>query len=122
MPPKKSHKPKEEKVENQEPEVPISECMFKIAMELMHEGGHYMKIKYNWIQVQNDAIDFPVTDTGFLKDWNLIQIEGEEPIQQEADQQVDNKGKQAAPSKKAPPPKQGAPKGALEEITDNRPR
>jgi len=63
-----------------------------------------------------------VTDTGFLRDWNLIQIEGEEPVQQEADQPVDNKGKQAAPAKKAAPPKQGAPKGALEEITDNRPR
>ena len=58
-------------------------------------------------------------DTGFLKDWNLIQIEGEEPVEQVQDADPKAAGKKAAPPKGAPPPKAG---GALEAITDNRPR
>jgi hypothetical protein len=56
-------------------------------------------------------------DTGFLKDWNLVQIEGEEPVEAAVE---DPKAKG-----KAPPAKGGAKGGAaatLEEITDNRPR
>ena len=55
-----------------------------------------------------------------MKDWNLIQIEGEKPVEvQVLDDPKTVKGK-------APPPKGGAPQknapGALEDITDNRPR
>ena len=45
-------------------------------MELQHEAGHYLKIKYDWINVaaagDSKEITFPVVDTGFLKDWNLL--------------------------------------------------
>lgn len=63
-----------------------------------------------------EAINFPVHDTGFLKDWNLYQIEGEEPIVQE---EVDPKAKAAA-KKPSDAKKGGASK--LEEVADNRPR
>ena len=51
-----------------------------------------------------------------MKDWTLIQIEGEEPVDQAAAEDPKAKGK--------PPPKGkgGGDKSALEEITDNRPR
>jgi hypothetical protein len=62
-------------------------------------------------------------DTGFFKDWNLIQIEGEEPVPKDEEVAVaaDPKAK-AAPAKK--PAGKPAPGGkvTMEEITDNRPR
>ena len=88
-------------------------------MEMNHIGGHYLKIKYDWINVvpgePKPEITFPIIDTGFLKDWNLVQIEGEDPV---PDEPVDPKAK--APAKKVEPKKGQAAK--LEEITDNRPR
>jgi hypothetical protein len=56
-----------------------------------------------------------------MKDWTLIQIEGEEPIPQTPPEE---EKKDAKAAKKAPPPKAAdkKPAGALEEITDNRPR
>ena len=91
-------------------------------MEAKQEGGHYFKVKYEWISIQGpDQIDFQKIDSGFFRDWQLIKIEGEEPKPVE---EVPVKG---APAKKPAPGGGGAkpdPKkgGALEEITDNRPR
>lgn len=51
---------------------PTNTCDFKIQIEVKHESGHYLKVKYDWIHaVVGDPITFPVVDTGFLKDWNL---------------------------------------------------
>lgn len=92
---------------------------FKVQFELKQEAGHYHKVKFDWLQVEGDGttISFPLTDTGFLKDWTLVQIEGEEPLPPEPEI-PDPK------AKKAQPPKKDAAKnkGVLEEITDNRPR
>ena len=54
-----------------------------------------------------------------MKDWTLIRIEGEEPVEA-VQEDTKDKGKGA----KAPAAKGGAKGGAttLEEITDNRPR
>ena len=99
--------------------VPKNECQFKIIFEVKQEAGHYFKLKFDWIAVQGDVIDYPKHDSGFFRDWNLIKIEGEEPKPVEAE--VPQKG--AAQAKKAPPAKPDPKKGgALEEITDNRPR
>ena len=53
-------------------------------MEVKHEDGHYIKVKYDWINVATNGetkeVTFPIVDTGYFKDWNLLQIEGEEPI------------------------------------------
>lgn len=81
-----------------------------------------MKVKYDWIHVVQGAetkdITFPLIDSGFFKDWTLLQIEGEEPVVHE---EVDPKAKGAAAGKKPPvDPKKAASK--LEEITDNRAR
>ena len=99
-------------------------------MEVKHEGGHYFKVKYNWIQPgpvptpatpatpesekpKQEFTDMPI-DTGFLKDWNLVCIEGETPVEAVPE---DPK------AKKTPAPKdKGKAGGQLEEITDNRPR
>jgi hypothetical protein len=106
--------------------IPKNECQFKIIMEAKHEGGHYFKIKYEWLSVSGDQIELAKNDSGFLKDWTLLQIEGEEPKPAETAAPVDPKAAGAA-AKKAPPPaaKPDPKKGggaALEEITDNRPR
>ena len=53
-----------------------------------------------------------------FKDWNLIQIEGEEPVAAEEEKDKVDAKKPAA--KKGNDPKKPAAK--LEEITDNRPR
>ena len=91
-------------------------------MDLKHEAGHYHKIKYDWIAIDKDEeVSFPVTDTGMLKDWNLVQIDGEEAVAvEEVDKEKPDGGKKAPP-KKAADPKKG-PTGKLEDITDNRPR
>jgi hypothetical protein len=91
-------------------------------MEAKHEGGHYFKIKYEWISVNGDVIEMQKLDSGFLKDWTLLQIEGEEPKPPEpvvADPKAAAKKPPAAPAK--PDPKKGGGT-VLEEITDNRPR
>ena len=91
-------------------------------MDLKHEAGHYHKIRYDWLAIdKDDEISFPVTDTGMLKDWNLVQIEGEEAIANEEVEKDKADGGKKAPAKKAPEAKKGAA-GKLEDITDNRPR
>ena len=72
---------------------------------------------------------FPITDTGFLRDWKLIKIEGEEPVPDETIEQqsqfASNRGsvgKGTDRNKKAAPGKGNNKIVALEEITDNRPR
>jgi len=84
-----------------------------------------LKLKYDWIDVAAGAegreITFPVIDTGFFRDWNLVQIEGEEPVVQE---EVDpaKAGKAAAGKKPAAAPAKGAAGSKLEDISDNRAR
>jgi hypothetical protein len=79
-------------------------------------------VKFDWFDAKPpttdgvaQVVDTVNTDTGFLKDWNLIQIEGEEPVEAAVE---DPKAKGKAPPAKG----KGADKGALEDITDNRPR
>jgi hypothetical protein len=97
-------------------------------MEAYHEAGHYLKVKYDWIKVEADGSytshDFA---SEFFKDWNLIQIEGEDPValQEAADAanaQVDAKGKPIPPKKKEEKKAAGGKGATMEEITDNRPR
>ena len=114
--------------------VPMNEVNFKIQFDAKHEGGHYCKVKYDWISTGAPPATTPTTppesgkplfdtaevDTGFLRDWNLVQIEGEEPVEA-----VVEEANAKAPPKKAPPPKEKGKAGGtphLEEITDNRPR
>ena len=64
-----------------------------------------MKIKYDWIQVEDGTtVTFPFFETGFLKDWHLLQIEGQEPVPAEAEV-VDPKAKGKAAPKKPDPKK-----------------
>lgn len=106
------------------PEIPINTCNFKIEFEVKHEVGHYLKVKFDWISVDptTQEISFPQIDTGFLKEWTLLQIEGEDPIEQEESQpdiSLTKPGSKAPPKK--PDPKKGAKTAALEEITETRP-
>ena len=43
-------------------------------MEVKHEAGHYIKVKYDWISVDptTEEITYPETDTGYLRDWTLV--------------------------------------------------
>ena len=103
----------------------MNDIHFKIQFDCKHEGGHYFKVKYNWINTVSPT-EFGAVDeeTTHMKDWNLVQIEGEEKVDEVveeavADKKVDPKAKKGAPAKGATQAKVG---GALEEITDNRPR
>ena len=110
-------------VEADDTTVPLNDVNFKLTLDCKHEGGHYFKVKCDWFQAGPPAADGAqqqiykqVIDSGFLKEWTLIQIEGEEAVEAVVE---DAK----APAKGKAPPAKGAPKGggALEEITDNRP-
>ena len=75
------------------------------------------------VDAATNEVTFPVIDSGFLRDWSLVQIEGEEPVPEEAPET--NTSVPAAKGKAKPkvdPKKAAAQKGMLEEITDNRPR
>lgn len=109
--------------EQEDKGVPCNDVYFKITMDAKQEGGHYLKVKYNWFNVAPPAeegqpvqVNKEELDTGFMKDWTLVQIEGEEPVEQAVVEDPKAKGK-AAPAKG-----KGGTTSALEEITDHRPR
>ena len=54
-------------------------------------------------------------DSGMLKEWTLLQIEGEEPIKEEVPDV-----RASSPMKKVAP--KPSVKNAVEEVVDNRPR
>jgi hypothetical protein len=134
MPPKKAAPKKEAQVtyfyhhlfQADTDPIPKNDCTFKLHLEAKHEGGHYFKVKFDWFEpnpafkpeteAEIPPLQMAETDTGFFKEWNLVQIEGEEPAPVE-EVVVDPKAKKKPPAK--PDPKKG---GQLEEITDNRPR
>lgn len=99
---------------------PFNRVFFKFDWEAYHEGGHYLKIKWKWINP--DTLVLEESASEMFKDWNLIWKEGEELPPAIAEVSVPATGKsapkKAEEKKKAPPPK----KGALEVITDNNPR
>jgi len=92
----------------------MNDVNFKITFDCKHEGGHYYKLKFDWfkpgatqtedstLQVESETID-----TGFLKDWTLVRIEGEEAVET-VQEDTKDKGKGG----KAPPAKGGAKGGA----------
>ena len=99
--------------------MPKNECQFRVQFDAKHEGGHYFKLKFDWLQPTQDRIDLQLFDTGFFRDWTLVQIEGEEPKPPEVEAPVKGAPAKKPPAAAKPDPKKG---GALEEITDNRPR
>ena len=44
---------------------PESNVNFKIQMDAKHEGGHYVKIKFDWLTVSPPAVDTtaPIIET-----------------------------------------------------------
>jgi hypothetical protein len=48
------------------------ECSFKIVMEAKHEGGHYLKIKYEWLANDPNDPNLQKIDSGFFRDWNVL--------------------------------------------------
>jgi hypothetical protein len=50
-------------------------CPFNLKIEVFHEAGHYLKLKYDWLTIdESNKATFPVTDTGYFKDWTVVQI------------------------------------------------
>ena len=108
MPPKKGAK-KDEKVDDGGDPIPKNDVIFNINLEAFHEKGHFIKIKYSWMN--KETMESEPIDAEYLKDWEVIRREGEEedPEAQEAAPGKDDK-------KKAPP--KDAKKGAMDEIDD----
>ena len=66
MPPKKvSAKQKIDTVSSNNGEEPVAPPIntieFRIEMEAKHEAGHYLKVKYNWISVDqaSGSVSYP---------------------------------------------------------------
>ena len=62
---------------------------------MKHEGGHNLKIRYDWMHPTAEDFDMNLVETSLFKEWTVLQIEGEEPIPVET--VVDTK---ISPSKK----------------------
>jgi hypothetical protein len=83
-------------------------------MDLKHEAGHNLKIRYDWMHSQGEDYEQKDVETPAFKEWTLLQIEGEEPVPLAEPTAAPEK---AAAGKRAPPPKK-----VVEEVIDNRPR
>lgn len=77
---------------------PTNECRFIVNFDLKHEGGHNLKVKYDWFRPEAEKLAFYEVDSGFLKEWTLLQVEGEDPQPVEV-VAVDPKAKAKAPVK-----------------------
>jgi hypothetical protein len=108
MPPPKKPAKKEEKVDTGSDPFEKNEVIFNIDFEIYHERGHYVKLKYTWLN--RDSLATEVLETEYLKDWEVIKRDGEEPVPEQVEVPKDDK-KKAAPAK-------DAKKGGLEEIDD----
>lgn len=50
-------------------------CPFNLKIVTFHEAGHYIKLKYDWLNIdESNKPTYHVTDTGYFKDWNVVQI------------------------------------------------
>lgn len=98
--PKKAAK-KEEKVEEGDV-VPKNDVIFNLDFELKHEKGHFIKLKYNWLNAA--TLEMEEIETDYLKDWEVTHREGEEEEQEEEDpkdaKKKDDKKKPAKDNKK----------------------
>lgn len=48
---------------------------------MTHEAGHNFRIKYDWFQnTDKESLQFTENDTGALRDWTVLKIEGEPDI------------------------------------------
>ena len=68
--------------------VPTNEINLKLTFDAKHEGGHYFKIKYDWFHIGSTSsdglrqqVDKQTLESTFMKEWSLIQREGEEPVE-----------------------------------------
>lgn len=104
--PKKPAK-KDEKVDDGGDPVPKNEVIFNLDFELYHEKGHYVKLKYNWINP--DSQEFEQLETDYLKDWEVVRRDGEEKDPEAEAPPKDDKKK---------PPAKDPKKGGMEEIDD----
>ena len=81
-------------------------CTFSIKFEIKHEGGHYLKVKYDWIKIEEKPT-FTINETVFLKDWNVLSIEGEEKLLDAEEQKASGKTIAKKPEVKKPAPGKG---------------
>lgn len=107
MPPPKKPAKKDEKADDGNDPILKNEVIFNIDFEIYHEKGHYVKLKYTWMN--KDTLLPEVQETEYLKDWEVIKRDGEDQKQEQVEPPKDDK-KKAAPKD----PK----KAGLEEIDD----
>ena len=107
MPAKKAPK-KDEKADDGGDPVPKNEVVFNIDFEVYHEKGHFVKLKYTWLNY--DSLEPEVQETEYLKDWEVVRRDGEEE-QEQQEEAPPKDDKKKAPAK-------DAKKGGMEEIDD----
>jgi hypothetical protein len=59
---------------------PVNEVKFTVTLDCTHEGGHNIRLKYDWFQSQDLSLVPLEVDTGLFREWTLIKTEGEEPV------------------------------------------
>ena len=93
---------------------------FEIEIELKHEGDHHLKFVYDWLTPAGEDFSISKIETAPLKEFQLLQIEGELPVPEEPPvvEAPLAKGKKDAKQ----PAKGGSKQAAVEEIKDDRPR
>lgn len=110
MPPKKPEKKDDKSKDNLDP-IPKNEWAFNIEFEIFHEKGHFVKLKYNWIN--KDTLEQDKLETDYVKDWVVIRKEGVEGQAEVAEPVKDDK--------KKPPAKDPKKAQVMEEINDSTP-
>ena len=73
--PKKPAK-KEEKGDTGGDIIPTNDVIFNIDFEMYHEKGHFIKLKYNWLNPS--TLENEEFETDYLKDWEILRRDGEE--------------------------------------------
>lgn len=57
---------------------PTNEVNFQLVFKVKHEAGHNLRLKFSWISLREDSFDMTENETPTFKEWQLLQIEGEE--------------------------------------------
>lgn len=91
----------------------MNDVVLTLQLELKHEAAHNYRVLYDWLtpmEGAGDNFEVQTRESPLLREWHLVQIEGEDPMPDASEVTEIKK------------PAKGAKKPMQEEITDERPR
>lgn len=108
--PKKPEK-KNEKIDDSSDPIVKNEVIFNIDFEIYHEKGHFVKLKFNWLNA--GSLEEEQLETDYLKDWEVVRKDGQQEVVATPDPPAKDDKKKA--------PAKDPKKGGMEEIDDPTP-